>query len=152
MNSGIRKILGIGVIVAASVAAGAQTGTWQALTHQPTFQTDTALLLTDARVMVHEYQTANWWSLKPTVNAGGYKQASWTKLASMPSNYCPLYFAAAVLPDGRVLIEGGEYNPCGTGETPLGAIYDPTTNQTTDQNRNNTHEAPSLCSPNRGGT
>jgi len=134
MNSRIRKMLAIGVLAAASTAAVAQVGSWIPLTNQPTFQTDTALLLTDARVMVHEYQTANWWVLTPTKNAGGYKLAKWSKIASMPSNYCPLYFAAAVLPDGRVLIEGGEYNPCAGGETPLGAIYDPTTNTWTNVN------------------
>ncbi len=28
----------------------------------------------------------------------------------MPSNYVPLYFASAVLPDGKLIVNGGEYN------------------------------------------
>ena len=46
----------------------------------------------------------------------------------MPTGYAPLYFASAVLADGRVLVEGGEYNNGVGDETNLGAIYDPTTN------------------------
>ena len=43
----------------------------------------------------------------------------------------PLYFASAVLPDGRVIIEGGQYNgnlSAGPVWTSLGAIYDPIAN------------------------
>ena len=31
----------------------------------------------------------------------------------MASDYGPLFFASAVLPDGRVVVEGGEYNQYG---------------------------------------
>ena len=84
---------------------------WQKLTNQPTFQTDTALLLTDGTVMMHEYCEPNWWRLTPD-NTGSYLNGTWSQLASMPSDYGPLYFASAVLPDGRVIVEGGEYNFC----------------------------------------
>ncbi len=52
-----------------------------------------------------------------------------SQLASLPLawNYAPQAFASAVLADGRVLIEGGEYN-AQDGPFPLtnkGAIYDP---------------------------
>ncbi len=50
----------------------------------------------------------------------------------MPSDYAPLYFASQVLPDGRVLVEGGEYNGAGCPgplEVSLGAIYDPLANK-----------------------
>jgi hypothetical protein len=109
------------------------TGSWQKLKNQPTFQTDTALLLTDATVMVHEYETPNWWRLTPT-SAGSYVNGTWSQVASMSSDYCPLYFDSAVLPDGRLLVEGGEYNPCASDETPLGAIYDPIANTWTNVN------------------
>src|SRR5690348_17162625 len=54
-------------------------GTWTRLTHQPTFLCDTALLLTDGRVMVHQYGDPNhngqgmnnWWALTPDAN-GSY--------------------------------------------------------------------------------
>ena len=100
---------------------------WQSLTNQPPFDTDTALLLTDGTVMVHEYGNSNWWRLTPDIN-GSYLKGTWSQLASMQSSYGPLYFASAVLADGRVLVEGGEYNFLQFVETNKGAIYNPTTN------------------------
>jgi len=35
---------------------------------------------------------------------------TWLQLASLPPGYSPLYFASAVLPDGRLIVEGGEFN------------------------------------------
>ena len=102
----------------------ASTGTWQKLVNQPPFQTDTALLLTDGTVMVHQYSSAKWWRLTPD-NTGSYLNGTWSALASLASNYGPLYFASAVLADGRVIVEGGEYNFGVPVETTLGAIYDP---------------------------
>jgi len=53
----------------------------------------------------------------------------------MPSGYGPLYFAAQVLPDGRMIMNGGEYNGptgnCSGVETKLGALYDPVANSWT---------------------
>lgn len=125
------RFLGIALMVLASSAIASSqepaTGTWQKLKHQPTFQTDTALLLTDGTVMMHQYNSGIWWRLTPT-NTGSYVNGTWTQLASMQSGYAPLYFASAVLPDGRVLVEGGEYNNLQGDETNLGDIYDPTTN------------------------
>ncbi|PYR74951.1 MAG: hypothetical protein DMF86_16845, partial [Acidobacteria bacterium] len=43
----------------------------------------------------------------------------------MPADYGPLYFASAVLADGRVIVEGGEYNFCQAVWSNKGAIYDP---------------------------
>ena len=43
----------------------------------------------------------------------------------MPSGYQPDFYASQVLPNGNVLVEGGEYNG-GSGDwTNKGAIYDP---------------------------
>jgi hypothetical protein len=103
---------------------------WTPLVNQPSFDTDTAMLLTDGTVMVHEYSTPNWWRLTPDIN-GSYISGTWSQLGSMQSNYGPLYFASAVLPDGRVLVEGGEYNFLQQVETNLGSIYDPVTNSWT---------------------
>src|ERR1043166_8301238 len=110
-------------------------GRWQRLVNQPTFLCDTALLLTDGRVMVHQYGDPNhngqgmnnWWALTPDAN-GSYLNGTWSQLASMASNYGPLYFASAVLPDGRVIVEGGEYNFLQLVETNQGSIYDPVAN------------------------
>jgi len=105
-------------------AALANAQKWQTLNHPPTFVTDTALVLTDGTVMVHEFCTSNWHRLTPD-NTGSYLNGTWSTLSSMSSNYGPLYFASGVLADGRVLVEGGEYNFCQGAETAQGAIYDP---------------------------
>ena len=119
--------------MAQTTQGAAAPGRWTPLTHQPTFDTDTALLLTDGTVMVHEYGNNNWWRLTADSN-GDYVNGTWSQLASMSSDYGPLYFASAVLPDGRVLVEGGEYNFLQLVETNKGAIYDPVTNSWTTVN------------------
>ncbi len=87
----------------------------------------TEILMTNGTVMVSDYCTSNWYSLTPDVN-GNYLNGTWTKMGSLPSSYGPLYFASAVLADGKLIINGGEYNFCHQDETNLGAIYDPSTN------------------------
>jgi hypothetical protein len=116
-------------LLAWSSIASAQepTAKWQKLTNQPTFNTDTALLLTDGTVMMHQYNSTNWWRLTPSIG-GSYLAGTWTQLASMPAGYEPLYFASAVMVDGQVLVEGGEYNNLDGDETNKGAIYNPLTN------------------------
>ena len=61
---------------------------------------------------------------------GDYVNGTWSQLASLPAGYGPLYYASAVLPNGMVVINGGEYN-LGNSivETNLGAIYNPVTNK-----------------------
>ena len=97
---------------------------WQPLANQPSIYAGTALLLTDGSVMVQDAGTSNWWKLTPD-NTGSYVAGTWTPLAPMPDGYAPLYFASAVLPDGRVIVEGGEYQNFDPAWTTLGAIYDP---------------------------
>jgi hypothetical protein len=99
------------------------------------------LLLTDGTVLVHDDCGADWWKLTPDIH-GNYANGSWKQGASLPAGYAPIFFGSAVLPDGRVLIEGGEYNSvsgnfrdCNAVWTPLGAIYDPTTNRWTSVTR-----------------
>jgi hypothetical protein len=123
------------LFIASGIASSQEpaTGAWQKLKNQPTFPTDTALLLTDGTVMMHQYNSGTWWKLTPT-EAGSYVDGTWTQLASMQSGYAPLYFASAVLPDGRVIVEGGEYNNLQGVETNLGDIYDPVANAWTTVN------------------
>ena len=127
-----------------------ESATWAPLTTQPPFNTDTALLLTDGTVIVHQYNSNLWWRLTPDIN-GSYLNGSWTQLAGMLSNYKPLYFASAVLPDGRLLVEGGEYNNLQAVWTNMGAIYDPLTNVWTNVNPpagwNNIGDSPALVQP-----
>lgn len=109
--------------------AKALAGGWTPVTNKApwTNGADTELLMTDGTVIVHDYCTSNWYSLAPD-STGSYINGTWTKTASMPSNYGPLYFGSAVLPDGKLIVNGGEYNFCNTAETTLGAIYDPFAN------------------------
>jgi hypothetical protein len=89
------------------------------------------LLLTDGTVMVASCDTKSWFKLTPD-QAGNYATGTWSKLADLPviggTQYAPLYHASAVLPDGRVIIMGGEYNGPQSVWTNLGAIYDPLAN------------------------
>ncbi len=94
----------------------------------------TALLLTDGTVMIQEYGpgvfTANWWRLTPDVN-GSYVNGTWSAMPSLPNYYSPIYYASAVLPDGRVIVEGGEYFEGVAEWVNLGAIFDPVANNWT---------------------
>ena len=108
---------------------------WGPLTTLSAFAVDTMLLLTDGSVMCHEYGTANWQKLVPDAQ-GDYVNGTWQSLASMPANApttqngptdAPLYYASAVLKDGRVFVAGGEYNVNYASGVDLLAveIYDP---------------------------
>jgi hypothetical protein len=121
-------------------------GTWKALNTQPSFNASTMLLLTDGSVMVHQDATNQWhrWTPDPFDPMGDYANGRWTTLATMPNlppgtksgtTNAPLYYASAVLNDGRVFVAGGEDNgsiavrgPGGAGNNAqlLSAqIYDP---------------------------
>src|SRR5882762_7859550 len=108
------------------------SGTWTGLTSAfpGSGFPDTALLLTDGTVLMHDGCTVNWFKLTPD-NTGSYVNGTWSSVASMQSGYAPLYFASAVLADGRVIVEGGEYN-CNPGCVgnwgTQGSIYDPKAN------------------------
>ncbi|MFI5264762.1 MAG: hypothetical protein ACHQM6_09630, partial [Candidatus Kapaibacterium sp.] len=95
-------------------------GTWHGLTHQPTFNTSTMILLTDGRIMVQEEATKHWHALTP-VN-GSYLNGTWSDLADM--SIWRRYYASGILKDGRVIICGGEQSG-GGGDTTVCEIYDP---------------------------
>jgi hypothetical protein len=89
------------------------------------------LLLTDGTVIAHVSCTGTWWKLTPD-NTGSYVNGTWSQIASLPFGYTPRFFGSAVLTDGGVVVEGGEYNTgCGSQWTNLGAIYDPVANSWT---------------------
>jgi len=113
--------------IATLVLAGNSTAqTLQTLTHQPPTGVGMSFLLTDGTVIFQGPGTS-WYKLTPD-NTGSYLKGTWTQIGSLPSGYSPDAFASAVLADGRVLIEGGEYNGGPFVLTNKGAIYDPTTN------------------------
>jgi hypothetical protein len=140
-------------------APAVSSGVWTPLNSQPSDQSidffpGSEFLLTDGRVLVEDdnIQTvADWWTLTPD-NTGSYINGTWAQAASPPNClngfpgasadtvYAPLYYASAVLPDGRLVVIGGEYNfnydyalNDGSGEvwTDQGAIYDPVANSWT---------------------
>jgi hypothetical protein len=108
-------------------------GTWVALAQAPA-ALGNPLLLTDGTVMIQDAGAEKWFKLTPDSN-GDYAKGTWSHLASLPvingTQYSPLYHSSAVLPDGRVIIMGGEYNLFTPIWTNLGAIYDPVGNEWT---------------------
>ncbi len=87
------------------------------------------LIHTDGTVLAQSASDGNhWYKLTPDVN-GSYQKGTWSRMANMPTGYQPYAMASAVLADGRVIAEGGEYQPGSEFSlTNLGAIYDPKTN------------------------
>jgi hypothetical protein len=83
--------------------------------------------LTDGTVLAQGNQGQDWWKLTPDIN-GSYINGTWSQMASLASDYDPYAFASATLSDGRVLIEGGEYNFGSFSFTNVGAVYDPAAN------------------------
>jgi hypothetical protein len=88
------------------------------------------LQLTDGTVIIKHAFTGSagtWYKLTPD-KKGNYTTGTWSQIANMPSGYSPDGYASQVLPNGNVLIEGGEYN-AGQGDwSNKGAIYDPVAN------------------------
>jgi hypothetical protein len=103
------------------------------LANQPTFLPNGAsnpILLTDGTVLFQDTGFPDWWKLTPD-KTGSYVNGTWSQIASLPASYSPLYHSSAVLPDGRMIVEGGEYL-LNTSQTAFvatwtnqGAIYDP---------------------------
>jgi hypothetical protein len=118
----------LAVMLLYSAVASAQV--WQPLNNPASFGAGAMLLLTDGTVLVHSEQSnsSQWYKLTPDAY-GSYVNGTWTPIAPMPAGYAPLYFASAVLPDGRMIVEGGEYNNLSAVWSNLGAIYDPLTNR-----------------------
>jgi hypothetical protein len=125
-------------VAAPASSASSSTGSpWQPLNHQPPFTSNSCnggfpgaanpLLLTDGTIIVQDAGCQDWWRLTPD-KTGSYANGTWTQIASLPSGYAPLYHSSAVLPDGRVIVMGGEYNFGIPAWTAQGAIYDPVAN------------------------
>jgi len=134
-----------------SAAQSTNAPFWTKLNNAPPVSLGAMLVLTDGRVLAHEEPNCNigpncsgmdftaWYVLTPDIN-GSYVNGTWSQIANMPADYPPLYFSTAVLPDGKVIAEGGEYL-CPAGQcapegqwTNLGALYDPVTNTWTSVN------------------
>jgi hypothetical protein len=126
------RMLGIPTMIFALVCAAAAQSPWTPVQNVPNIGAGAIALLTDGRVLIHDESGnpgtwVNWWTLTPDIN-GNYATGTWTQVASLPSGYGPYLFASAVLPDGRYIVEGGEYNEGSDAWTNKGAIYDPVAN------------------------
>jgi hypothetical protein len=112
--------------------------TVQALVDQPPVPLDFAMLMTNGSVLAQAdpnpaagISAADFYMLTPDSN-GDYSKGTWRKISSPPAGYSPWAMNEAVLPDGRVLFIGGEYNDDQyqlpfkpSGLTNMSAIYDP---------------------------
>jgi hypothetical protein len=117
--------------------SGGVAGTWTPLSNQLDLfdGIGNPILLTDGSVLVQDAGYNDWYRLIPDQN-GSYVNGTWSSISLAPYN--PLYHSTGVLPDGRMIIEGGEYLCTGFGDintaacnptwTNLGAIYDPVAN------------------------
>ncbi len=109
-------------------AVEAQTVT--RLKHAPPAGAILAFVLTDGSVLAQGSSLTDWYKLTPD-NTGSYVNGTWSAVAKLPPNYQPDAFASTILADGRVLIEGGEYNFGRFTLTNMGAVYDPVANSWT---------------------
>ena len=130
------RTLGIALLtfVCWSVLASAQTpfsaGSWTKITKVPPAGIGHIQLLTDGSVLALNSgcsATGIWYRLVPD-RTGSYVHGTWHSVGALPSGYNPLYFASAVLPNGKFIVMGGEYNACNNAWTTLGALYTPSSN------------------------
>ena len=134
-----------------AVAATAPAQTLQTLANQPPAGAGMPFQLTDGTVICQASNYHDWYKLTPDA-FGNYVNGTWSKMASFPSGYYPDAFSSAVLADGRLLVEGGEYNNGAFVLTNRGAIYDPVKNTWTNvqppSGWANIGDSPSLVLPN----
>ena len=115
-------------ITGADIARARAAG-WQPLSSVPSFPNgpQTEVLLTDGSVAVFDYCSATMYRLTPS-NTGSYVNGTWSAMPSLPNSYAPLYFSSVVLTDGKLIVNGGEYQACSGTEQNNGAIFDPVAN------------------------
>ncbi|MFL6688898.1 MAG: hypothetical protein ACJ8IR_01745 [Alphaproteobacteria bacterium] len=109
------------------MAGAANAGTIVNLKSQAPEGIDISFQLTDGRVLGQSFTETHWYILTPDAN-GSYVNGTWTRAADLPSDYGPYAFAASVLADGRVIVQGGEYNFGNFDLTNKGEVYDPQKN------------------------
>lgn len=115
-------------------------GTWQSFNAPSGVLADTAILLTDGTVLVHDanrpslssaFGGANWYRLTPDSH-GDYRSGTWS--SALPMATARQFFASGVLRDGRVFVVGGEFSDVkGASDktqdiATTGEIFDPVSN------------------------
>jgi hypothetical protein len=110
-----------------------------------------SFLTTDGAVITQGTGESEWAMLTPD-KSGGYLKGTSKSIASLPAGHVPDAFASAVLTDGRLIVEGGEYNNNQFAFTNLGAVYHPVKDTRTKQKPPTgwgfTRESPSSVLPN----
>jgi len=132
-----RPMLHVGPYEPLYVAKKSGSGTWTDTTAKLPFVDGpwNPKQLTDGTVLVEDFCTSpeQWYKLTPD-NKGNYVNGTWSAIATMPTGYSPLFFASQILTDGRLIVNGGEYNDCSGDWTNKGALYDPVGNTWTTVN------------------
>jgi hypothetical protein len=123
-HSALRLVVSAGLAALGSSLFAA--GTWSSFTAPAGFNPVVTMVLTDGKVlMAEDYSSAEWWTLTPTAT-GNYSGGTFTKMTNAP--VWRTYYGHAVLPDGRVIITGGEYVSNSAVWTNRCDIFDPQAN------------------------
>ena len=126
-------IVALALLVCAGIAIAQEpftAGTWTATKKAPPAGVAHAMLLTDGSVIALNSAcntTGNWYRLVPD-KTGSYINGTWVSGGTLPAGYNPLYYASSVLPNGNLVVMGGEYLACSAVWTTLGAMYNPHSN------------------------
>jgi sugar lactone lactonase YvrE len=124
-------LLALAIVLAVLLCAtGSAHAQWTQTTTNGTLKVTDCTLLTDGTVMCQKGETTNELIRLTPDGTGSYVNGAWstTNITSLPTTYEPRFFCSVVLPDGRVIFTGGEYNGGGANESTLGYIFDPTAN------------------------
>jgi hypothetical protein len=114
----------------AGTSLGAMAGTVTPLTNNtPTDGVIYGFLLTDGTLLFQGGLLQDFYRFKPD-KKGSYVNGTLYPAAALPPNYIPYATSGGVLPDGRVLLIGGEYKLLSNNQLTLYftnqmAIYDP---------------------------
>ena len=125
-----RKSLLFAAALLAGTSLGAQAGTVTALTKSTPFDgVIYGFLLTDGTLLFQGGLLQDFYRFKPD-KKGSYVNGTLYPAASLPPNYIPYATSGGVLPDGRVLLIGGEYKLLSNNNLTLYftnqmAVYDP---------------------------
>jgi hypothetical protein len=92
----------------AGTTLGAMAGTVTAVTNTPLDGAVYGFLLTDGSLFFQGGDLQDFYRFKPD-NKGSYVNGTLYPAAALPPNYIPYATSGGVLPDGRVLLIGGEY-------------------------------------------
>src|SRR5690242_21883012 len=123
----LHRVLSVAAVAAVCASAAAYGGTLQNLAHPAPEGVIVSYQLTDGRVFVQSYSETHFYVLTPDQD-GSYVNGTWSLAKTLPKGYSPYAFSGAVLADGHVIVQGGEYNFDSFAFTNQGYVYDPQAN------------------------